>query len=171
MPPFTKTPNFTKLLIVFFCNFNIHLKRDYMIPNQQDSSVHYKHLDPIPKELDVIGKLIVDAAYNLYKNLGPGLLEKVYEICFCHELVKRGLTFRRQVDIPVVYDNLVFEEGLRLVVLVENEVICELKAIETVNPVWEAQVLSHMKLTNKRLGYLINFNVANIGQGIKRFAK
>jgi len=66
---------------------------------------------------------------------------------------------------------LVFEEGLRLDVLVENEVICELKAIETVNPVWEAQVLSHLKLTSKRLGYLINFNVANIGQGIRRFAK
>jgi len=75
------------------------------------------------------------------------------------------------MDIPVVYDNLVFDEGLRLDVLVENEIICELKAIEIVNPVWEAQVLSHLKLTNKRLGYLINFNVVNIGQGIKRFVR
>jgi len=142
-----------------------------MISDQQESNFNYKHLEPIPKELDAIGKLIVDSAYTVHKNLGPGLLEKVYEICFCHELAKRGLSYRRQIDIPVIYDNLVFEEGLRLDVLVENEVICELKAIETVNPIWEAQILSHLKLTSKRLGYLINFNVANIGQGIRRFAK
>ena len=80
------------------------------------------------------------------------------------------MSYSRQIDIPVVYDNIVFNEGLRLDVLVADEVICELKAIETVNPVWEAQVLSHLKLTNKRLGYLINFNVVNIGNGIKRFA-
>jgi len=142
-----------------------------MTTNQQESNLNYRHLDPIPKELDAIGKLIVDAAYTVHKNLGPGLLEKVYEICFCHELFKRGLTYRRQIDVPIVYDNLMFDEGLRLDVLVENEVICELKAIEIVNPVWEAQVLSHLKLTSKRLGYLINFNVVNIGKGIKRFAK
>jgi GxxExxY protein len=142
-----------------------------MLQNSQDFNPHQKRFDTIPKELDAIGKLIVDSAYTVHRNLGPGLLEKVYEICFCHELSKRGLAFKRQIDIPVVYDNLVFEEGLRLDVLVENEVICELKAIETVNPVWEAQVLSHLKLTNRRLGYLINFNVVNIGQGIKRFAK
>ena len=128
-----------------------------------------KKYEPIPPELDAIGKLIVDAAYTVHKNLGPGLLEKVYEICFCHELEKRGLISKRQVDIPIVYDGLKFNEGLRLDVLVEDEVICELKAIENVNPVWEAQVLSHIKLLNKRLGYLINFNVVNIGSGIKRF--
>jgi GxxExxY protein len=142
-----------------------------MPPNLQDSKFHQRHFSPIPEELDAIGKLIVDSAYTVHKNLGPGLLEKVYEICFCHELGKRNLAYQRQVDIPVVYDNLIFDEGLRLDVLVENEVICELKAIETVNPVWEAQVLSHLKLTDKRLGYLINFNVVNIGNGIKRFAK
>ena len=100
-----------------------------------------------------------------------GLPEKVYEICFCHELAKRGLPYQRQVDIPIVYDGLVFNEGLRLDVFVEQEVICELKAIEIINPVWEAQILSHLKLTDKRLGYLINFNVTNIGQGIKRFVR
>ena len=141
-----------------------------MTPKHQDSNLYYKHREPIPKELDAIGKLIVDAAYTVHRNLGPGLLEKVYEICFCHELTKRGLEYKRQMDIPIIYDNLVFNEGLRLDVIVENEVICELKAIETLNPVWEAQVLSHLKITNKRLGYLINFNVVNIGQGIKRFA-
>ena len=75
------------------------------------------------------------------------------------------------MDIPIVYDNLVFDEGLRLDVLVENLVICELKALEIVNPVWEAQILSHLRLTGKRLGYLINFNVTLIKNGIRRFIK
>ena len=141
-----------------------------MPPNHQNTKFHQRNFNPIPEELDALGKLIVDAAYTVHKNLGLGLLGKVYEICFCHELTKRGLTFQRQIDIPVVYDGLVFDEGLRLDVLVENEIICELKAIEIVNPVWEAQVLSHLRLTNRRLGYLINFNVVNIGEGIRRFA-
>ncbi len=125
--------------------------------------------EPIPEELEIIGKKIVDAAYTVHKSLGPGLLEKVYEICFCHELTKRGLHYLRQIDLPVVYDGLTFEEGLRLDVLIEDKIICEIKAVDLVNPVWDAQILSHLKLTNKRLGYLINFNVTNIGQGIKRF--
>ncbi len=129
------------------------------------------NFEKLPDEYDIIGKKIVDAAYNVHRNLGPGLLEKVYEICFCHELEKRNLKYSIQVDIPIVYDNLVFDEGLRLDVLVEDKIICEIKAVELVNPVWEAQILSHLKLTNKRLGYLINFNVVNIGQGIKRFIK
>ena len=140
-----------------------------MPQNHENSKEHKKEFRPIPEDLERIGKLIVDSAYTVHKNLGPGLLEKVYEICFCHELGKRGLEFKRQVDIPIIYDGLEFSEGLRLDVIVENKVICELKAIETVNPVWEAQVLSHLKLLDKRLGYLINFNVVNIGSGIKRF--
>ena len=124
---------------------------------------------PVPSEIDNIGKLIVDAAYTVHKNLGPGLLEKVYEVCFCHELSKRGLKYRRQIDIPIVYDSISFEEGLRLDVLVEDCVICELKALENVNPVWEAQILSHLKTTGLRLGYLINFNVPLMKQGIRRF--
>jgi GxxExxY protein len=128
-----------------------------------------KSYEPLSAELEGIGRKIVDAAYTVHKNLGPGLLEKVYEICFYHELNKRGLSYQRQIDIPVIYDGIIFEEGLRLDVLVENQVICELKALETVNPVWEAQILSHLKLTNQRLGYLINFNVSNIGNGISRY--
>ena len=110
-----------------------------------------------------------DAAYNVHKTLWPGLLEKVYEICSCHELEKRGLQYLRQIDIPIVYDGITFQEGLRLDVLVDDKIICEIKAVDLVNPVWDTQVLSHLKLTNKRLGYLINFNVVNTGQGIKRF--
>ena len=125
--------------------------------------------EPIPSDLEIIGKKIVDSAYSVHKNLGPGLLEKIYEVCFCHELSKRGLSYQRQKDIKIIYDDIIFDEGLRLDVLVEEEIICELKAVDIVNPVWEAQILSHLKLTNKRLGYLINFNVVNIGSGIKRF--
>lgn len=140
-----------------------------MPQKHEDTKSHQKNFKPVPEELEIIGKKIVDAAYTVHKELGPGLLEKVYEICFCHELAKRGLQYKRQIDIPIVYDGLTFEEGLRLDVLVENEIICELKALETVNPVWDAQILSHLKLTDKRLGFLINFNVTNIGAGIKRF--
>lgn len=140
-----------------------------MPQNHQDTKTHKNSYRPLSDEHEFFGKLIVDCAYTVHKNLGPGLLEKVYEVCFCHELSKRKLSFLRQLDIPIIYDNITFEEGLRLDVLVENLIICELKAVEEVNPVWEAQVLSHMRLTGKRLGYLINFNVVNIGQGIRRF--
>lgn len=107
----------------------------------------------VSKEEDRIATAIVNAAFHVHKELGPGLLEKVYEVCFCHVLIQNGFTIRRQLDIPIVFDGLVFEEGLRLDVLVNDLVICELKALENVNPVWEAQLLSHLKLTNKRLGY------------------
>lgn len=128
-----------------------------------------KHYIPVSEEEEKIGKAIVNAAYTVHKELGPGLLEKVYEICFCHVLTKNGYLVRRQLNIPIVFDDLVFDEGLRLDVLVNDLVICELKAIEQVNPVWEAQILSHLKLTGKRLGYLINFNVPLIKDGIRRF--
>ena len=119
-------------------------------------------------EEEMVGKAIVNAAYIVHKTLGPGLLEKVYEVCFCHVLTKEGYFVQRQVDIPIVFDNLVFNEGLRLDVMVNDLVICELKAVETVNSVWTAQILSHLTLTGKRLGYLINFNVPLIKNGIKR---
>jgi GxxExxY protein len=123
---------------------------------------------PLSKREESIAEKIVDAAYTVHKILGPGLLEKVYEVCFCHELSKRELKYQRQVDIPIVYDGMIFDEGLRLDVLVEELIICELKAVDEMNPVWEAQILSHLKLTGKRLGFLINFNVPLIKNGIKR---
>jgi GxxExxY protein len=95
-------------------------------------------------------------------------LENIYETCLCHELSKRDLSFRRQVHVPIIYDGIVFEEGLRLDLLVEDLIICELKAVEMMNPVYEAQLLSQLKLTGKRLGFLINFNVPLIKRGIRR---
>jgi len=116
-----------------------------------------------------IGKMIVNSAFKVHKTLGPGLLEKVYEACMEYELKKAGLSVKRQVDIPIVYDNISFNEGLRLDLFVEDLVIVELKAIEIVHPVWQAQIISHLKLTGLRLGYLINFNVSLIKNGIRRF--
>ena len=99
---------------------------------------------------------------------GPGLLEKVYEACFCYELTKRNISFVTQKKVAVIYDDLLFEEGLRLDILVDDLVIVELKAQENYHPVWEAQLLSYLKLSGKRLGYLINFTVPLIKNGIKR---
>lgn len=115
-----------------------------------------------------IGRAIVNAAFRVHSELGPGLLEKVYEVCLTHELRKAGYGVVRQVEIPIQYDGIKFEEGLRLDLLIENKVIVETKALDQVNPVWQAQVLSHLKLTGLRLGYLINFNVPLIKDGIKR---
>ncbi|RLE31296.1 GxxExxY protein [Candidatus Acetothermia bacterium] len=123
---------------------------------------------PLSKEEERLGQEIVDAAFAVHQALGPGLLERIYEVCFCHELAKRGISFQRQVPVPIVYDGIRFEEGLRLDVLVEDLVICELEAVETFNPVYIAQLLTQLKLTGKRLGFLINFNVPVIKEGIKR---
>jgi len=115
-----------------------------------------------------VAERTVNAAYEVRKALGPGLLEKVYEVCFCHELTKAGLSCQKQVSVPINYDGVKLDEGLRLDVLVENLIICELKAVDQMNSVYTAQVLSYMKLTGKRLGFLINFNVPVIKNGIKR---
>ena len=116
-----------------------------------------------------IARIIVHSAYLVHKELGPGLLEKVYEICLAHEIAKAGLEVHRQIEVPIVYDGLVFNEGFRMDLFVENSVIVEVKAVETVNPVWASQIISHLRLTNNDLGFLINFNVPLIKNGIKRF--
>lgn len=115
-----------------------------------------------------IGKQVVDIAFHLHKKLGPGLLEKVYESCFCYELNKRDIPHNVQLKVPIMYDGVMFEEGLRLDLLVGDLVIVELKAQEIYHPVWEAQLLSYLRLCNKRLGYIINFTVPLIRDGIKR---
>lgn len=120
-------------------------------------------------EEERIASEIVNSSFIVHKSLGPGLLEKIYEVCLCHELRKKGLNVQRQLNIPIVYDGLVFDEGLRLDLLVEDKVIVELKAVDIINPVWEAQIISHLMLTGKRMGFLINFNVALIKEGIRRY--
>ena len=115
-----------------------------------------------------LAKEIVDCDFKVHKQLGPGLLEKIYEACFCYELSRKNIAYERQVCIPIKYDNLIFDEGLQLDVLVESRIICELKAVDTINPVCQAQILSHLKLTGLTLGFLINFNVATFKDGIRR---
>jgi GxxExxY protein len=133
----------------------------------KDTKVHKEFL-PLTHEEEAVGKAVVNAAYIVHNALGPGLLEKVYEVCFCHILMNKGYVVKRQLDIPIRFEQLIFKEGLRLDVMINDLVICELKALDTVNPIWQAQLLSHLKLTGKRLGYLINFNVPLIKDGIKR---
>lgn len=124
--------------------------------------------EPIPERTEWVAKQVVDAAYQVHKALGPGLLESVYEVCLCHELTKRGIPFRRQLDLPICYDGVRLEAGLRLDLVVEECLIVELKAVEKHNPLYDAQLLTYLKLTGHRLGLLINFNVALIKDGIKR---
>lgn len=123
---------------------------------------------PLSQKEEDIATAIVDAAYKVHSTLGPGLVESIYEVCFCHELKKHDLAFQRQMNVPITYDSLKLDAALRLDVLVENLVICELKAVEEVIPLFEAQLLSYMKLLQKRLGFLINFHVPVIKDGLKR---
>ena len=121
------------------------------------------------EKIEQIAKIIVNSAFKVHKELGPGLLEKVYEACLVYEITKAGLEVKRQVEVPIIYDGVTLKEYLRLDIIVENSIIIEVKAVDIVNPVWNAQIISHLKLTNNELGFLINFNVPLIKNGIKRF--
>ena len=125
---------------------------------------------PISKETDDIAEQVVDAAYTVHKSLGPGLLESIYEVCLTHELTKRGFKAERQITLPVFYDNIKLDAGLRLDLVVNGTLIVELKAVDNIIPVHKAQLLTYLKLTGHRLGLLINFNVPTIKNGIHRIA-
>jgi len=111
---------------------------------------------------------VVDAAMKVHTALGPGLLESAYEGCLAYELRKRGLKVGTQVGLPVVYEGVNIEVGYRIDLLVEDLVIVELKAVDTLAPIHQAQLLTYLKLSGKRLGLLINFNVVHLKDGIKR---
>lgn len=117
---------------------------------------------------DRLAKQIVDMAISIHKALGPGLLESIYEKCFCYELEKRGIPYERQKKVCLIYNDLKIDEGLRIDILVDDLVIVELKSQEYYHPVWEAQVLSYLRLSRKRLGFILNFNVPLMKEGIKR---
>jgi GxxExxY protein len=119
-------------------------------------------------ELNEISGAVVDSAMKVHTALGPGLLESTYEVCLAFELADRGFQVRTQVPLPVVYRSVHLEAGYRLDLLVEDSVIVELKAIESVLPIHQAQLLSYLKLSGKKLGLLINFNVVHLKDGIKR---
>jgi len=117
---------------------------------------------------ELTGK-IIGAAIEVHKQLGPGMLESAYEECLCYELSLRGLKVERQKPIPVVYKEIKLDCGYRADLLVENEVVVELKAQDVILPVHEAQILTYLRLANKKIGLLINFNVTVLKNGIMRF--
>jgi GxxExxY protein len=116
-----------------------------------------------------ISGMIIDAAMKVHSALGPGLLESAYAACLSHELIKRGLKVAREVPLPVVYDCVKLDAGYRLDLVVEDTVIVELKAVDALAPIHQAQILSYLKLSGKPIGLLINFHVLHLRDGIKRF--
>ena len=126
-------------------------------------------INDLSNPIENLAKEIVDIAINIHKQLAPGLLESIYEKCFCFELDQRGIAFIRQKNVDIIYNGLVLADGLKIDILVEGQIVIELKAQENPHPVWEAQLLSYLKLTNKRLGFLVNFHVPLMKNGIKRF--
>ncbi|WP_394369689.1 GxxExxY protein [Algoriphagus lutimaris] len=115
-----------------------------------------------------IFKSVLDACFKVHKTLGPGLLESAYEVCLIYELQKMGLKARSQVALPVMYENIKLDAGYRIDLLVEGLVIVELKAVDELNPIHMAQVLTYLKLSKMKLGLLVNFNVKLLRNGIKR---
>ena len=122
----------------------------------------------IPEETERIAKSIVNCIFNVHSNLGPGLLESVYELCLCQELKTACLKFQRQKELPITYKGLRIDSGLRVDIVVEDRIILELKSVEDIIPVHMAQLMTYLKLSNMHLGFLVNFNVPLIKDGIKR---
>jgi len=122
----------------------------------------------LDNQTEQLFKSVLDACFKVHKTLGPGLLESAYEICLAYELQKRGISVRSQVALPIVYDELKLDAGYRIDLLVEESIIVELKAVEQLAPIHLAQILTYLKLSDKKLGLLVNFNVKLLKDGIKR---
>lgn len=127
-----------------------------------------KSFTVIPIRTEEVTKIILDAAFKVHSSLGPGLLESVYETCLTYELKLRNMNVETQISLPVVYDGIIVDSGLRLDLMVENCVIVEIKAVENLIPLYQAQLLTYLKLTKSRIGLLINFNTIHLRDGIKR---
>jgi GxxExxY protein len=121
------------------------------------------------EQLNIISKEILDASFQVHKEMGPGLLESIYELCLMKELQLRGLNVQNQVSIPLIYKGFKISKDFKIDILVENEIIIELKAVEFLLPVHKAQIISYLKLSNKKLGFLINFNTDLIKNGFNRY--
>lgn len=119
-------------------------------------------------EEEALATKLVNIAFQLHKNLGPGLLESIYEKCFCRELSLLGIPFERQKPVDLIYKGIEIDQGLRIDLLVDNLIVVEIKAQENFHPVWQAQVLSYLKLTGKKVAFLFNFHVPLMKDGIKR---
>jgi GxxExxY protein len=128
-----------------------------------------KILSMIRDQYNKFSREILDASITVHREMGPGLLESVYEHCLMKELELRGIIAESQVRVPLIYKGFDLKKDYRIDILVEKEIIIELKAVEIVLPVHEAQIISHLKLTDRRLGFLINFNVPLLKEGFRRF--
>jgi GxxExxY protein len=115
-----------------------------------------------------LSKAIIGAAFKVHSGLGPGLLESAYETCLCHEFAKAGMPFARQVPVPIRYDNVDLDCGFRLDLLVDERVVVEVKAVERLTSIHDAQLLTYLRITRLRLGLLLNFNVSHMRDGIRR---
>lgn len=124
--------------------------------------------EPIPAETEAVARRILNCAFRVHTALGPGLLESVYEACLAYELRSEGSTVKRQLALPVVYKGVRLDAGLRIDLWVDDKVIVELKAIDETKPIHLAQVLTYLRLSDTRLGLLINFNVTHLKRGIER---
>jgi len=124
--------------------------------------------EPIPAETEALAAQLVEAAFRAHRALGPGLLESVYEACVCHELAKMGVPLQRQVNLPVEYDGVRLATGFRVDLLVGRRIIVELKAVEELTNLHLAQLMTYLRLSDVRLGFLINFNVVRLKDGITR---
>ena len=125
--------------------------------------------EPIPPEINAIGRLVYDAAFAVHRAFGPGLLESTYKVCLAQHLLTRGVAVQTEVPVPVFYEGLKVPIGYAIDLLVGGCVIVEVKSVLAMHPVFDAQLLTYMKLAEKRLGYLINFNEVLLKDGIKRF--
>jgi GxxExxY protein len=129
-----------------------------------------RHKEPITDRANRAAKTVVDAAFAVHTQLGPGLLESVYEKCLCHAIRRRGLAVERQLFLPIEFEELRMNSGLRLDMVVDDSLVVEVKAVEVLLPVHRAQLLTYLRLSKHRLGLLINFNVPVIRSGITRMA-
>jgi len=123
---------------------------------------------PIPADVERIGKVVLNAAFKVHTNLGPGLLESVYQVALKHVIEKSGVAVKTDVKLPLMFEGIRLESGLQLDMLVEKCVIVELKSVEKVNPLYQKQLITQLRLSRLRLGFLINFNVPYLKDGIKR---
>ena len=123
---------------------------------------------PVLPHVEKVGKAVLDAAFKVHTALGPGLLESVYETCTAFELKESGLSASTQIGLPVTYRGIKMDAGLRPDMIVEECVIVEFKSVDTMHPIFDAQLITYLKLTGIRLGFLINFNVVHLKDGIKR---
>ena len=134
--------------------------------NHQEHQGHQE----VSESIDLVARSIVDAGLNVHKSLGPGLLESAYEHCLAFELGSRGLLVRRQVALPITYEGQTLDAGYRVDLLVADAVIVEVKAIDALTRVHQAQILTYLKLSKLRLGLLMNFNVELFQHGVRRVA-